>query len=436
MIYKFSIALGLLLLVAEAQLQTYTAYFTGDTSDVVTTATGGICLMGGASEDDEAMKWFLRRANGGDILVLRTSGSDGYNNYMYSSLGIPVNSVETIVCNSSAASSEAYLHQKIAQAEAIWFAGGDQWDYVSYWRGTAVDSLINDGIVNRNMVVGGTSAGMAIQGQYYFSAENGTVTTTTALADPFDNNVTVDSTQFLNHSYLHNVVTDTHYDSPDRKGRHVVFLARMYHDYGIIAKGIACDEYTAVCIDTNGMASVYGQYPTYDDNAYFLQMNCELSDPSPENCSSGNALNWNRGGAAIKVYKVKGTATGSNEFNLNNWHTGTGGIWENWYVDNGTFQEQSGSVPECITFMDHLSSNRIQAYPNPASDRLIVTVPYDHLDRIEIALYNQLGQTVPVPMRLRTNDLVIDLSGLRPGVYNLLVYVNTSNQMQTKILIE
>ena len=28
--------------------------------------------------------WILERSNGGDILVLRTSGSDGYNNYLFS----------------------------------------------------------------------------------------------------------------------------------------------------------------------------------------------------------------------------------------------------------------------------------------------------------------------------------------------------------------
>ena len=53
--------------------------------------------MGGATEDDNAMIWFLERSNGGDILVLRTSGSDGYNNYLFSELGVNVNSVETIV---------------------------------------------------------------------------------------------------------------------------------------------------------------------------------------------------------------------------------------------------------------------------------------------------------------------------------------------------
>ena len=113
---------------------------------------------------------------------------------------------------------------KLSKAEAVWIAGGDQWDYVSYWRGTPIDNLINDGIANRGMTIGGTSAGMAIQGRYYFSAENGTVTSNTALQDPFDTNITVDSACFIKNEFLQDVVTDSHYDDPDRKGRHVVFL--------------------------------------------------------------------------------------------------------------------------------------------------------------------------------------------------------------------
>ena len=151
--------------------QTYTSYFTGNTNDLVTLPVGGMCLMGGATEEDEAMKWFLERAEGGDVLVLRTSGSDGYNDYMYSGLGVTINSVETIVFNSPSAANDPYIHQRIMEAEAIWFAGGDQWNYVFYWRSTPIDSLINDGLTNRNIVIGGTSAGMAIMGSSYFLAK-------------------------------------------------------------------------------------------------------------------------------------------------------------------------------------------------------------------------------------------------------------------------
>lgn len=305
--------------------------------------------MGGATEDDNAMIWFLERANGGDILVLRASGSDGYNNYLYSGLGVTVNSVETIVFNNANAANDTYVHQRIQQAEAIWFAGGDQWNYVSYWRGNAIDSLINDGIKNRNVVVGGTSAGMAILGGFYFSAENGTVTSGTALMNPYNQNVTVDSASFISNQYLEQVITDTHYDNPDRKGRHLVFLARILVDYGIEAKGIACDEYTAVCVDTNGIAKVYGAYPSYDDNAYFIQTNCEIANNAPENCTSGNALNWNLGSEAIKVYAVKGTPSGANNFDLNDWKTGNGGVWQHWFVDNGVLFEQPGIEPNCAS---------------------------------------------------------------------------------------
>lgn len=317
----------------NTKAQTYTSYHIGSMIDATVNANGGICLMGGASENDNAMIWFLNRANGGDVLVLRTSGSDGYNNFMYSTLGVTLNSVETIVCNSAAASNEAYLIDKISKAEAIWFAGGDQWDYISYWRNTPVDSAINAGIQMRNIAIGGTSAGMAIQGGSYFSAQNGTVTSTTALSNPFDINVTVDHTDFINHPILDKVITDTHYDNPDRRGRHTVFLARMQQDFGTHVKGIACDEYTAVCVDANGIANVYGEYPSYDDFAYFIQTNCELSSITPENLSASTPLDWDLNGQALKVFKAHGTINGSTSFNLNDWHTASGGEWQDWSVD-------------------------------------------------------------------------------------------------------
>ena len=104
---KTSILLAVLLVNFAALSQPYTTYFTGSSMDVIASPEGGVCLMGGATEDDEAMKWFLNRADGGDVLVLRTSGSDGYNDYMYSQLGITLNSVETIVFNGTFAVNDA-----------------------------------------------------------------------------------------------------------------------------------------------------------------------------------------------------------------------------------------------------------------------------------------------------------------------------------------
>lgn len=43
--------------------QNYTTYFTGNTTNISTNPTGGICLMGSATEDDNAMQWFLQQAS-------------------------------------------------------------------------------------------------------------------------------------------------------------------------------------------------------------------------------------------------------------------------------------------------------------------------------------------------------------------------------------
>lgn len=376
--------------------------------------------MGGATEDDNAMIWFLQQAAGGDILVLRASGSDGYNNYLYSGLGVSVNSVETIVFHNALASSDPYIHQRIQKAEAIWLAGGDQWDYISYWRDSPIDSLINEGLTNRNMVIGGTSAGMAVLGQYYFSAQNGTVTSTTALANPYNPNVTVDSAHFLGTDNLQHVITDTHYDNPDRKGRHVVFLARIVTDLGVEAKGIACDEYTAVCIDpVTGIAQVFGGFPQYDDFAYFLQPNCELIDASPEGCIPGSPLDWDRGGEAIKVCRIPGTPAGSNTFSLQDWETQNGGNWENWSVSNGTLSQQPASAPNCL--MSSITETREEAftvYPNPAADIIRVRLTPKVAGLSRLIIRDATGRTIRKE-GISNNEQVIQVSDLPAGIYTI-----------------
>lgn len=415
--------------------QNFTTYFSGNSTDVVTTPNGGICLAGGATEDDNAMKWFLQRANGGDVLVLRTSGSNGYNNYLYATLGIPVNSVETIVCNNKEASFDPYVLQKIKQAEAIWFAGGDQWNYITFWRDTPVDSLINEGIEKRNMVIGGTSAGMAIQGSYYFSAQNGTVSSNTALSDPFNTLVKVDSVSFINHPNLESVITDTHFDNPNRKGRIVTFLSRIYTDYGVVGKAIACDEYTSVCIDENGIAKVFGGFPTHDDNAYFIQVNCATATQIPENCVAGSPLTWNQDGQALKVYQIKGDKNASNTFDLNTWLSGTGGLWYNWSVLNGTFSEQSGSAINCTPVSVLESQQYFSIYPNPTSDKFIVSTNRKGSNNYQITVYNSLGQKVLQFNKLQINMPVeIDLSHLENGVYKIVVTDGTQDLTQKVVL--
>jgi len=393
--------------------QDYVEYKTGSTTDVTTDHKSGVCLMGGRTEQDDAMRWFLNQTEGGDVVVLRASGSDGYNDYFYSDLGVTINSVTTFVINNVAGATDAYVLQKVANAEAIWFAGGDQYDYISFFKDNAMETTLNDFINVKKGVIGGTSAGMAILGTSYFSAQNGTVTSAEAQGNPYHSRVTLGYDDFLNIPFMQDVITDTHYDERDRNGRHTVFLARFSTDNSKRSFGIACNEYTAVCVGEDGKAYVYGEHPAYPEYAYFLQANC-TTNFAPENSTAGNPLDWNRGGEAVKVYKVPGTESGTNYFDLSDWEAGNGGVWENWFVDNGTFTITSGTNPQCGTLSIEENIGFVaKVYPNPFQESIQV----DALEKItEIKLYDINGKSIPV--LVDKNNAISTLS-LSSGVYYL-----------------
>ena len=345
--------------------QPYDYYPIGNPIDIVTQPTGGICLMGGGVEDDQAMKWFLNRANGGDVVVLRTSGSDGYNDYFFEDLRVPINSVQTFVCHNRESAYDSLLLEAVKRAEAIWFAGGNQATYVGYWRDTPLDSMISAKVELENLVIGGTSAGMAILGGYYFSARRGSISSAEALLDPIDDRSAIDTASFINHPLLSKVITDTHFGERDRAGRLAVFMAHIFQQYEQIPFAIAADEGIAICIDPGGIASVFGKSSGDLGYAYFVTTNCLKDDQTPEVYSQGTPLTWNRQKQALQVCKLRGTSIGSLQFDLINWSAKEDADWEFWYVDNGDFSKDEGQPRRCEKITG-LKSPNFKLYPNPA----------------------------------------------------------------------
>ena len=101
-------------------------------------------MAGGGKDVDDAFRWLIKKSGGGDVVVLRTSGSDGYNQYIRG-LGA-VDSVESIVTKGRADASDSRLVDKVRKAEAIFIAGGDQWNYVRFWKGTPLETAIQDAV--------------------------------------------------------------------------------------------------------------------------------------------------------------------------------------------------------------------------------------------------------------------------------------------------
>ncbi|MFD2563649.1 cyanophycinase [Aquimarina rubra] len=296
----------------------------GDVNDVSTNTSGGTLLMGGSTDVDEAMLWMLQKSDGGDIVVLRSTGTDAYNQYLFDLF--TVNSVETLLIDSREKANSTLTESTIRNAEAVFIAGGDQYNYVKYWKDTKVEDALNYLRNTKKVVIGGTSAGCAIQGGIYFDAENGTIRSEDALRNPYHRNLTLQKHNFIDNPFLRNVITDTHYDDPDRRGRHVTFLARINEDWGIRGKGIGVDERTAVCIDEDGKARVFGEGYAFFLNQYFY---------GPERCLPRRSLDWYRDRRAVEVYKVSGNTSGNNYFMLDRWTTGSGGDWQYYYIDRG-----------------------------------------------------------------------------------------------------
>ena len=101
------------------------------------------------------------------------------------------------------------------------------------------------------MPVGGISAGLAILGEFLFSAEKNTVTSDRALLDPYNNKITLqrdmlrraapgrDDHRFPLHAATH--------------GRLLTFMARTITDgWATDVRGIGVDEETAVLVEADG----------------------------------------------------------------------------------------------------------------------------------------------------------------------------------------
>ena len=235
--------------------QSYLSERTGSDTDLDVEPDFGLCLMGGAGENDEAMTWFLEKANGGDVLVIREGGLGSYNEYMFSELGVSLNSVETISFESEEAATDPYVLQRLSEAEAIWMAGGDQGEYYDLWKDTPVMDAINDLLNVRGGALGGISAGMAIMAEAYFPALVGTLTSEEVLEDPLDNAVLLGYDDFIDAPFLEQTITETHFNDPDRirYGRIMGFMARLKFDQGFSPKDSASNEYCEVTINDDGI---------------------------------------------------------------------------------------------------------------------------------------------------------------------------------------
>lgn len=278
--------------------------------------------MGGGRDLDEAFRWLCDRGDGGDFLILRARGDDAYNSYVKGLC--PANSVATLIVPNRAAAQEPEAAKIIHQAEVVFIAGGDQANYIREWKGTAVESAINDDI-SAGKPIGGTSAGLAVLGGFVYGAladkpDDKDLSSAEVLANPYAERVTLER-NFLTIPRLNNLITDSHFVSRDRMGRSLGFLSRLMKDgWSDQPREVAIDETSAVLVEADGSANIVGT----GRGAYFLR-----PMHMPEVCEKQTPLTFRQ----INVYHV---AAGG-RFNLAAW-TGWGGTKYSLSVVRGTIQ--------------------------------------------------------------------------------------------------
>ncbi|HEY6767976.1 MAG TPA: cyanophycinase [Candidatus Sulfotelmatobacter sp.] len=306
-----SLILGLLLatVTCVAHAVTYQYFRRGNTEDAHTKVDAGTAMMGGGSDLDEAFRWLCDKGHGGDFLVLRATGGDDYNSYVKNLC--KANSVATLVIPDREAAQDTKVAEIIKNAEVIFISGGDQSNYVRGWQGTPVEEAINAHVA-AGRPIGGTSAGLAVQGQFVYGCmkdkpDDKDLASTDVLPNPYVERVTLVK-DFLRIPHLENLITDSHFAKRDRMGRSLGFLARIMQDsWSQTPREIAIDEKSAVLMEGDGKATVVGN----GRGAYFMR-----TTQKPEVCKEGEALTFRK----IEVYRA---GTGSH-FDLTSW-TGEGG---------------------------------------------------------------------------------------------------------------
>ncbi len=228
----------------------------------------GLFLAGGGGSEAPAAAfvWMHDRSVGpshgrtGNVVVLRAYGEKSYDLPFYQHANFA--SVTTVLIPTCASRAQVdSVVPAVDKADALFFAGGDQSDYVA-WKGSKLIEAVKR-VYARGGVVGGGSAGLAIQGAAIYDSRaadrmNVETHTADAVKHPLEPRISF-TTKLFAWPALARTITDTHFAVRDRFGRLVVFLARIVNDDLLgpgPVYGLGIDQASAVVVDAAGEATV------------------------------------------------------------------------------------------------------------------------------------------------------------------------------------
>lgn len=206
---------------------------------------GALVIVGGGGYPAGLMERFVQLAGGekSNIVILPTANPDplpkqtGLENAFRKAGAGKVTTLpgRTLAEVEGPASLDA-----LRNATGIWFGGGRQWRFVDAYEGTKAHELMKE-VLKRGGVIGGTSAGATIQGEYL--CRGGVFENFTMMYEGYERGL----------GFLPGVAIDQHFSQRKRFGD-MSDLMRMRRDL----LGIGIDETTAIIVQ-GSVAEVTGK---------------------------------------------------------------------------------------------------------------------------------------------------------------------------------
>ncbi len=222
------------------------------------TLDGKLLIVGGGSENynnwsDAPYAWAVEQSANKRVAIVGTASSPSSwlpDYFMW----LGADYAKNFPVTSGAQANEQALYDSLTGYDVIFFRGGNQWNYYNHYRNTLLQQAVVEVFMSGG-VIGGTSAGLHILSEVLFTAQNGTVYPDEALADPFNPYMTLKD-DFL--PFMNGYIFDSHFVERARFGRLLGFLGHWNLAEGADIVGIGVDDKTALCIDSDGVATVYG----------------------------------------------------------------------------------------------------------------------------------------------------------------------------------
>ena len=162
-----------------------------------------------------------------------------------------VSSITVLTQRYGEVEAEAF-QSALKSATGVWFGGGRQWNFVDAYEGTTAIELFHD-VLRRDGVIGGSSAGATIQGEFLVRGH------------PLGNTVMMAEGYERGFAFLPGVAIDQHFA---QRGRQPDLLPVIKRHSKLL--GIGIDEGTAVVV-TGSQAEVIGQHSAHFVSAQHLK---------------------------------------------------------------------------------------------------------------------------------------------------------------------